>query len=158
MLITHSYPQDKLIAFVRESNAIEGYHYDPKGIEIEAHNYLLSTPELTVADVSNFVMMIANAPLRDRFGMDVRVGNHYPPRGGVEVRYHLDRLLQEINAKLVSPFEAHHRYETLHPFMDGNGRSGRAIWLWHMQRNNERMHRQLSFLHTWYYQSLDGRR
>ena len=160
MIITHSYPQDKLVNFIRESNAIEGYFHEPTQTEIDAHNYLLSVPELTVADVSNFVQLITRPPaqLRDKFGMDVTVGDHYPMRGGPEVRYYLRERLDEINAKLISPFNAHCKYETLHPYMDGNGRSGRAIWLWQMQRNNEKMHRHLSFLHTFYYQSLNGKR
>jgi len=157
-MINHNYPQDKLFNFVRESNEIEGIKREPTQTEIDAHNYLLSIPELTVADVSNFVQLIAKAQLRDRFGMDVIVGSHYPMRGGPEVRYNLDILLRDINAGRMSPFAAHCKYETLHPYMDGNGRSGRAIWLKHMHWNNERMHIELGFKHAWYYQSLDGQR
>lgn len=51
-----------------------------------------------------------------------------------------------------TPYDVHQQYETLHPFTDGNGRSGRALWLWQMIRDGQRA--QLGFLHTWYYQSL----
>ena len=50
-----------------------------------------------------------------------------------------------------SPFAVHVAYENLHPFMNGNGRSGRALWLWHMG-GIEKV--PLGFLRTWYYQSL----
>ena len=40
-----------------------------------------------------------------------------------------------------------------HPFTDGNGRSGRALWLWQM--NN---HAPFGFLHTFYYQTLENSR
>lgn len=50
----------------------------------------------------------------------------------------------------MSPFEAHKRYEEIHPFVDLNGRTGRAIWLWQMGGPGS-----LGFLHSWYYQSLN---
>ena len=48
--------------------------------------------------------------------------------------------------------ETHVRYELLHPFLDGNGRSGRALWLWLMGQA------PLGFLHTFYYQTLSAAR
>ncbi len=57
----------------------------------------------------------------------------------------------------LSPFEAHVAYEKSHPFMDGNGRSGRAIWAWMMQREGLDPY-SLQFLHRWYYQSLNAAR
>ena len=39
--------------------------------------------------------------------------------------------------------------------MDGNGRSGRALWLWQMV-NQHNYDMRLGFLHLWYYQSLQA--
>jgi hypothetical protein len=49
------------------------------------------------------------------------------------------------------PLEAHVRYETLHPFTDGNGRTGRALWYWMMVGSSRA---DLGFLHAFYYQTL----
>jgi hypothetical protein len=77
------------------------------------------------------------------------VGRHLPPRGGPEIRNHLLDLL--LNDDL-SAYEQHVAYEVLHPFTDGNGRSGRALWAWRVRDF------PLGFLHTFYYQTLDSSR
>jgi hypothetical protein len=147
-------PEDELRDFVAESNRIEGIHGLPSVDDVRAHVALLSEPELTIEVVATFVRAVGGAPLRNRLGMDVRVGPHLPPRGGVAVEASLRQTLADINAGLRTPFEAHCAYEELHPFMDGNGRSGRAIWAWHMLSVGKDP-LALPFLHRWYYDSLD---
>lgn len=144
-----------LIDFVRESNRIEGILREPSKVEIWAHEAVLTWPELTVERVDSFVLNVAAAKLRDRAGMNVWVGDHLPPRGGRHIRRELHELLLAINDGDVGPFEAHVRYETLHPFTDGNGRSGRAIWAWQMQRDGQDPF-ALGFLHWFYYQALSA--
>lgn len=145
-----------LIYFVRESNRIEGIGGNPSKAALEAHAGLLACrPRLFMNDVMSFVNVIAPGnPLRRERGMNVRVGDHIPPRGGQEISFALIDLLERINDGC-DPWEAHIAYETLHPFMDGNGRSGRAIWLWqmiHQQRAPWALRR--GFLHLFYYQTL----
>jgi len=148
--------------FIRESNAIEGIHRDPTNAEIKAHRLLLSLEELTVSDVASFVTAVAGAPIRSKQGMHVRVGKHIPPPGGPRIVESLDILLSNISTGFDRPYAAHQKYEGLHPFMDGNGRSGRVIWLWHMAFMNNVAHEEvikhIGFLHQWYYQSLDNYR
>jgi hypothetical protein len=55
-------------------------------------------------------------------------------------------LIRRINVRDIGPYPAHIRYEKLHPFMDGNGRSGRAIWAL-MMRGRDPF--SLPFLHRW---------
>lgn len=148
--------------FIRESNRIEGIKRELFLHEIEAHENIMELEELRIEDICNFVKAIAKAPLRDREGMDVSVGNHVPDYGGHQIRSKLDALLGKINIGALSPYEAHHCYESLHPFMDGNGRSGRVIWLWIMQKqlgvDAMDVIYARGFLHSWYYQSLSEAR
>ena len=137
--------------FVRESNRIEGILRDPTGDEIDAHAAFINITFPKTADLEAFVGIIAPGHrLRDQYGLDVYVGNHVPPKGCPEIRTALDQLLAGVSegADVYHPWQTHIDYETLHPFTDGNGRSGRALWLWQMQAA------PIGFLHQFYYQTL----
>ncbi len=151
-----------LINFLRESNSIEGIFSDPTDRQVEIANNVITLPYLRSADVANFVEAFQpNAQIRAVHGMDVRVGDHFPPRGGPEIPKILDSLLKNIyplpkeyNNLAMYAYETHVFYETLHPFTDGNGRSGRILWL-HMMGGNKWLNNSpYGFLHTWYYHSL----
>ena len=141
--------------FVIESNRIEGINRKPLKAELDAHRDFVRLEKLTTADVEKFVTDCTSfrgthgAVLRRQVGMDVTVGGYTPPPGGVNIEMELHKLLGDINFGL-DPYEAHRRYESLHPFTDGNGRSGRAIWLWQMGP----VALSLGFLHNFYYQTL----
>jgi hypothetical protein len=121
-----------LIEFIRESNRIEGIRRDPTDEEITAHEILLDLEEVSVADLEAFVARVQPGAVLRRGGQNVRVGDYLPPNGGPLYKTHID-------------------YELLHPFTDGNGRSGRALWLWLRGGNAP-----LNFLHTFYYQTLQA--
>jgi hypothetical protein len=115
-----------------------------------ALEWLLGLFQPTLDDLVEFVDRIEpGAQLRERRGLDVRVGSHVPISGGPEVRRRLEALMGVL---ATDPFDWHQDYETLHPFTDGNGRSGRAMWAWQMRGRGYRF--GLGFLHMWYYQSL----
>ncbi len=154
----------RLLAFIRESNAIEGIHRKPSDDEIATAERFLKLDRIELADVDNFVAVYQpGAVLRDQPGLDVHVGEYVAPPGGQDIRAGLEELLADIVTSppihwtAQSPWAIHLRYERLHPFTDGNGRSGRMIWLWQMCRVLGELP-TLSFLHQWYYSSLsEGR-
>ena len=135
-------------AFVRESNKIEGIIRPPTEDELAAHDRLLRLDKITVGDMEAFVKLVQpDAILRRSVGLNVRVGSHVPPPGGPDIERSLENLLSNTDGR--HPFGVHCEYEALHPFTGGNGRSGRALWLWAMNRKREGPRaRTLGFLHT----------
>lgn len=143
--------EEELDFFVRESNRIEGILREPTAAEVEAHRVFLGSWG-GVPDLEKFVAVIQpDAELRRRRGLNVLVGRHVPPPGGPEIEVALQRILHQEGIAL-GPYWQHQLYEALHPFTDGNGRSGRVLWLKHYGRA------PCGFLHEWYYQSLRGKR
>ncbi len=71
--------------------------------------------------------------------INVRVGDHFPP-AHEDVSPLMFELLTWWNeeAPKISPILSsailHYRFEDIHPFADGNGRSGRALALWELYR------------------------
>ena len=142
-----------LTDFVIESNRIEGISGATQ-VDIDAHGRFLALERITVADLESLVEAVQpDARLRIEPAMDVRVGSHIAPPGGPDIRGSLERLLfVACSGDPESPHKTHRLYETLHPFTDGNGRSGRALWLWQMGGINNV---PLGFLHHFYYQTLE---
>lgn len=147
----------RVVAFVTESNRIEGI-YTVKAGEVMATSALIETTKLTLDDVLEVQSAYApGMPLRDRPGMNVGVGNYIAPRGGRDIYNELVLLIERLNRAEPSdnPWKTHVTFERLHPFMDGNGRTGRALWAWHMIKVGLDPF-ALPFLHRFYYQTLEN--
>ncbi len=146
--------------FIVESNAIEGIYRDPTEKEILATERFLELDEITLEDLKDYVAVCQpDARLRDIKGLNVRVGAYFPPKGGPGIINHIEDILESISHNsgddiYSNPFLSHIAYETLHPFTDGNGRSGRVIWLWQMLKLKKNL-APTGFLQSWYYQSLN---
>lgn len=147
--------------FVVESNHIEGIIRAPTGAELSEFDRFMALDEVTIEDMEHFVKVYQpDARLRTRRGMNVHIGLHVPSPGGPHIRAALKIILRHAvkEQKFVTKDQPHNAYwthiayERLHPFTDGNGRSGRMLWAWQVQPQKQK--RLLSFLHALYYQTL----
>lgn len=81
--------------------------------------------------------------------MRVRVGQFVPPPPE-DVSGLMFELLEWWNGSapglspVLSSAVVHHRFETIHPFADGNGRTGRALALWELYRRGFDSHHLFS--------------
>ena len=138
-----------LYQFVQESNLIEGILREPTEAELEAASIFMKLGKIKVQDLNAFVNIYEPGTiLRNKVGMNVRVGNYFPPSGGPFIERELKKVIEEMHTGQCTAYYIHRKYETLHPYTDCNGRSGRMLWAWQMGEF------PLGFLHTWYYQSL----
>lgn len=152
--------EQRLHAFIRESNHIEGIEREPTFDEVAVARAFLNPSKTSVEDLIMAVDVFEpSAKLRDKVGMGVRVGNHIAPPGGPEIRKRLEKIVATAvlatcaRPVLDEPYSVHCAFMSLHPFTDGNGRSGRLLWLWMMVKQDGVMP-PLGFLHTFYYMTL----
>ena len=65
---------------------------------------------------------------------NVRVGNNYPP-DYKELEYLMANWVNEVGT--LEPITSHIRFEKIHPFVDGNGRTGRMLLWWQEIMNGQ---------------------
>lgn len=144
--------QERIYEFAKESNEIERVYDERRHLNhAAALEKLLRLDEVTVEDLENFVDSIEpGARLRTLPSDRVWIGGSEAPPADL-VSDDLPEILADWD--IVSPNRLHKQYENLHPFMDGNGRSGRAFWLWCMMKR-EGYDGRFKFLQMYYYLTL----
>lgn len=153
-------PHSNFTPFLRESNGIEGIYTRLTNAEIENFAEFYRNPISFESACWYQKKLEPTKPLRTEPGMNVQVGSHIAPPGGPEIGEALREIIRAIGFQKLSPYEAHCEFLTLHPFMDGNGRTARAIWARQMRGLGLNPF-ALPFLQTFYYQALsaaDGRK
>lgn len=127
--------------FIQESNSIEGEDSQEAYRDAqEAWQLLMYCPRIT-----NQVILKAHEKLMCNLNTDIagryRTVPVYIYKGSEKIRTcpnpkDISRLLSNLlkRWKIKTPLEAlkwHLDFEKIHPFVDGNGRIGRLLYLWH---------------------------
>ena len=146
---------DNIRIFAENSNAIESIiDSEQTKYTVKAWNYLIDKKNITIKDILKIHKIIMQ-PLRPNIAgklrnVNVRVTNstHICPEWrevpdllnkwiehygkGPQIVTHRDAGEEELLRDTINACRiAHISYEHLHPFQDGNGRTGRLLMLWH---------------------------
>lgn len=129
---------EREIEFLKESNAIEGV-YDDDSLQqaIYAWEYLKEQDALTIGVIlKTHKILMLNQPLRpNEKGYFRKVPVWIGGRKGLDHKFiepaiwkwtfEVARAYPRVDAAAL-----HVEYENIHPFVDGNGRTGRMFWNW----------------------------
>lgn len=131
--------------YIHESNAIEGIYSDEQDAQsLVAWDYLKDEPILTFENIALLQgkITLLQPDLRDEYKgvyrstpkINVIIAGRLAPDPEL-----VDVLIQNfiLDYPALDPLAAHIRFEMIHPFVDGNGRTGRMIYWWHCLQNAE---------------------
>lgn len=130
-------------SFIRESNEIEnevGVDLDHLQAFIHIKNRVFQgkSRELNENFILNIHLVLMQNKLRKYVGeyrksnVQLSTGKQFP--SAINVPYLMDEWIKDFNSMKFETFEMHKRFENIHPFIDGNGRTGRLLWAFDMLR------------------------
>lgn len=138
--------------FMLENNCIEGENRINPG-DIEAIEFSL-LDVCSIQDIQTTHRLLGQYLKKGWVGRFrtccVTVGNHVPPSPEL-VPHLMNNYILDLYK--MDSWEAHNRFELIHPFQDLNGRVGRLIWL--SKAVDEGYNFQIPFLQMYYYQTLN---
>lgn len=122
--------------YFRESNLIEGIDDPDEDEQLErAWNFLTTKTAVNRAVLFEVHEMVVQNQIElsdiqkgNYRHIQVYVGDHTPPNA-LRVPELMENWLKDWLE--MTPKEAHIEFETIHPFVDGNGRVGRLLMWWH---------------------------
>lgn len=124
---------------IRQSNLIEGIDSPAQDRQsMTAWRWLMDQRELNATVIKRVHKILTHtqkdlaAEYKGVFRpIQVRIGDHVPPRPDL-VKGEMSNWIKTFMK--LDPKEAHVRFETIHPFVDGNGRVGRMLMWWHERK------------------------
>ena len=150
--------EKNLIKFAEESNMIEGEEFCLNHLEALIH--IINAKKLTEKVLFEAHRMFSSEDWAGRYRDEKTIctitnGKEtiVPPIPSL-VPHLMHNWFLDLGK--MDSFEAHNKFEIIHPFHDGNGRMGRAIWL--RKALNEGYDFKISFLHQYYYSTLSHSR
>lgn len=131
---------------VHQSNLIENIdNSDADRDYLEVCDWLMEEPKIThgiICSVQREITAHQDIPLdwkgyyRSVNNISVSVGGRLCPRP-TEVDGLMLSWVDKYSEGAEDPWTAHIEFESIHPFADGNGRTGRALLWWHFMKNGQ---------------------
>lgn len=148
IIIEEGMVKSRVIEFLRESNAIEGVYDEDSLVQAEAaFAYLLKQKVMTPSVVCNThkILMTGQGLYADELGAYRRVAVYIGGKAALMsllIPERMDEWCKRMNnPALVEHWkEMHVEYEKIHPFVDGNGRTGRMFMNWQRIRAGLHLH------------------